>query len=80
MYLHLSCLLRLIHLYCLPLTEQAPPPRVDTKESVTAESGVTTLDRVAVSNKKMKMIYIKWGKVGPVRLGNSVAPDNESGG
>jgi hypothetical protein len=40
----------------------APPPRVDTKDTVIAESGVATLDRVAVSDKKKGMIYIKVGK------------------
>jgi hypothetical protein len=54
--------------------------RVDIRDAAIAGSGVTTLDRVAVSDKKMKMIYIKWGKVGPVRLGNSAAPDNKSEG
>jgi hypothetical protein len=57
-----------------------PPPKVDTKDTATAKSGITTLDRVAVSDKKMKMIYIKWGKVGPVRLGNSAESDNEREG
>jgi len=41
----------LIHLD-FSLAEQAPPPRVDTRDAATAESVVTTLDRVAVSNKK----------------------------
>jgi hypothetical protein len=68
----------LINLYHFSFTASAPPPRVDTKDAATAESGITTLDRVAVSDKKMKMIYIKWGKVGPIRLGDSAAPDNKS--
>jgi hypothetical protein len=34
------------------LTASVPPPRVDTKDTATAESGVATLDRVAVSDKK----------------------------
>ena len=35
--------------------------RVDTRDAAIAESGVTTLDRVAVSDKKKGMIYIKVG-------------------
>jgi hypothetical protein len=42
-----------------PFTESAPPPRVDIKDTATAESGVTTLDRVTVSDRKKGMIYIK---------------------
>ena len=33
--------------------------RINTKDTAIAESGVTTLDRVAVSDKKRGMIYIK---------------------
>jgi hypothetical protein len=44
------------------LTESAPPPRVDTRDAAIAKSGVATLDRVAVSDKKMKMMYITWGR------------------
>jgi hypothetical protein len=57
-YLNLSCLLE-IDRSSIPLPESAPPPRVDTKDTAIAESGVATLDRVAVSDRKMKMIYIK---------------------
>ena len=60
------------------LLKSPPPPRVDTTATAIAESGVATLDRVAVSDKKMKMMYIKWGKVEPVRLCNSAEPDDES--
>jgi hypothetical protein len=41
------------------LAEQAPLPRVDTRDAAIAESGVATLDRVAVSDKRRGMIYIK---------------------
>jgi hypothetical protein len=47
----LTCLLRLITLYCISLPSQ-PPLRVDTKDTAIAESGVTTLDRVAISDRK----------------------------
>ena len=46
-----SVLLGLIDHQC-PLTQPAPPPRVDTKDTAIAESGVATLDWVAVSGRK----------------------------
>jgi hypothetical protein len=36
----------------IPLTESAPPPKVDTKDTAIAASGVATLDRIAVSDRK----------------------------
>jgi len=55
--LNFSVLLRLInHQY--PPYRVSPPPRVDTKDIAIAESGVATLDRVAVSGRKRGMIYI----------------------
>jgi hypothetical protein len=56
-YLNLSCLLE-IDRSSIPLPESAPPPRVDTKDTATAESGVATLDRVAVSAMGKGRIYI----------------------
>jgi hypothetical protein len=38
--------------------ESAPPPRVDTNDTAIAESGVATLDRVAVSDRKKGRMYI----------------------
>ena len=46
----------------IPLAESAPPPRVDTKDTAIAESGIATLDWVTVSDRKKGMIYIKWGR------------------
>ena len=61
MYLNLFRLLE-IDRSSKSLPESAPPPRVDTKDTAIAESGVATLDRVAVSGRKRGMIYIKWGR------------------
>jgi hypothetical protein len=35
---------------------------IDTRDAASAISRVTTLGQVAVSGRKMKMIYIKWGR------------------
>jgi hypothetical protein len=42
------------------LTASAPPPRVNTRDAAIAESGVTTLDRVTVSDIKKGRMYISF--------------------
>lgn len=44
------------------LTESAPPPRVASRDTAIATSVVTTLGRVAVSDKKRGGIYITLGR------------------
>jgi hypothetical protein len=61
-YLNLFCLIEIDRSSISPLTESAPPPRVDTKDTAISDSGVTTLDRVTISDMKKGIIYIKWGR------------------